>query len=107
MMPTMSADSIIVQQSEAPVDDLAGYDGDHTIDSAGDDESDDDDAIFITNRTKQQPNRSNSISNAELARSNVVSELKHRRRSTRSGSNGTVKKIPPPEELGDERTPAF
>ncbi|KAJ4347572.1 hypothetical protein N0V95_005309 [Ascochyta clinopodiicola] len=98
MLPTASADSIAHNQFDAPVDDPAGYDGDHAIDSDDEDSSDDDGGLFM-GKKKPAPKarRSMSISNAELARSNISKEvMDSRRRSARSGSNGTVKKIPPP-----------
>lgn len=83
-----------VNQLDASIDDAAGYDGDHAIDSDDDSESDDG---MVMNFSKKKSiasssQRSNSVSNGELARASI-----HFRRSTRSGSNGTVKKIPPPE----------
>lgn len=98
MLPTASADSIAHIQFDAPVDDPAGYDGDHAIDSDEDDSSDEDAGLFIGKR-KPAPKarRSISISNAALARADISKDLMStRRRSARSGSNGTVKKIPPP-----------
>ena len=102
MLPTASADSMAYNQFDAPIDDPAGYDGDHALESDEEDSSDEDVGLFI-GRRKPAPKakRGNSISNAELARSNI--SLGHRRRSARSGSNGTVKKIPPP---GTVDTPA-
>jgi serine/threonine protein kinase len=107
LVPTASADSIHTSQSDAAIEDLAGYDGDNPIDSEDDDESDDDAGLFIGKRKPTaKPRRSNSISNAELARSNLAKDIAHsRRRSGRSGSNGTVKKIPPPGETSAEHTP--
>lgn len=103
MVPTMSADSITVQQSEVPVVDLSRPREDNAIDSAGDDESDEEDVgIVMKSRTKQPAKRSNSISVAEAMRSHPVSESRRHHRSTRSGSNGTVKKVSPIES---ERTP--
>lgn len=98
MLPTASADSIAHNQFDAPVDDPAGYDGDHAIDSDEDDSSDEDVGLFMgRKKPAPKPRRSNSISNAELARSNISKEvMDSRQRSARSGSNGTVKKIPPP-----------
>ena len=98
MLPTASADSIADNQFDTPVDDPAGYDGDHAIESDEDDSSDDDGGLFMgRKKPAPKPRRSNSISNAELARSNISKDLmSSRRRSARSGSNGTVKKIPPP-----------
>lgn len=110
MLPTTSADSFRSNQFEAPVDDPAGYDGDHAVESEEeleDDESDDDALFFGCSKTASKPRRSNSISNAELARSSVTSEFRALggRRSARSGSNGTVKKIPPPSEPSNEQSP--
>ncbi|KAJ4378431.1 hypothetical protein N0V86_006134 [Didymella sp. IMI 355093] len=98
VLPTASADSIAHNQFDAPLDDPAGYDGDHALESDEDDSSDDDGGLFIgRKKPAPKPRRSNSISNAELARSNISKEvMDSRRRSARSGSNGTVKKIPPP-----------
>lgn len=98
MLPTASADSIAHNQFDAPLDDPAGYDGDHAIDSDEEDSSDEDDGLFMgRKKPASKPRRSISISNAELARSNISKEvMDSRRRSARSGSNGTVKKIPPP-----------
>jgi [calcium/calmodulin-dependent protein kinase] kinase len=109
MLPTASADSIAHNQFDAPIDDPAGYDGDHAIDSDEDDSSDDDGGLFMGRKKPvPKPRRSNSISNAELARSNLSKEVMNsRRRSARSGSNGTVKKIPPPgaADTSAEQTP--
>jgi [calcium/calmodulin-dependent protein kinase] kinase len=111
MIPTLSAGSDFSNQFEAPADDAAGYDGDHAIESDSDEDSDDEGLMMGMGslRNKQplsSPNRSNSISNAELARSNFSSGLSLRRRSTRSGSNGTVKKVSPPEpQPSEESTP--
>jgi hypothetical protein len=97
-IPPTSADSYHVNEFSAPVDDAAGYDGDHAIESDEEEDSDEDELLMMgTIRKKPQPsNRSNSISNAELARANVHAGFA-RRRSTRSGSNGTVKKVSPSE----------
>jgi serine/threonine protein kinase len=104
-IPPTSADSNHIDQFQAPVDDAAGYDGDHAIESDEEEDSDEDELLMMGSvRKKPQPlNRSNSISNAELARANVHAGFA-RRRSTRSGSNGTVKKVSPPE-LSQEKTP--
>jgi [calcium/calmodulin-dependent protein kinase] kinase len=79
-------------------DDPAGYDGDgdHPLDSDYDDDSDDDFIVMGKKKPTPAPARSsNSISNAELARKEVrKSYHTERRRSARSGSNGTVRKIP-------------
>jgi serine/threonine protein kinase len=94
--------SASVDQLETSIDDVAGYDGDHAVDSDEDSDSEDE---LVMKIGKKKPGtsssqRSNSISNGELARSSF-----HVRRSTRSGSNGTVKKIPPPElEPAHDRT---
>lgn len=108
MLPTGSRNSVRVNQFETPADDPAGYDGDHAIDSEEDYESDEDAGLFIGKRKPASKlRRSNSISNAELARGQARQALKTtgRRRSARSGSNGTVKKIPPPALQSDEQTP--
>ncbi|KAH7085013.1 hypothetical protein BKA63DRAFT_401978 [Paraphoma chrysanthemicola] len=105
MIPTASADSFHHNQFDAPVDDPAGYDGDHAVES-DDDDSDDDGGLFIGKRKPTQSHRSESISIAEVQRSDVRKEVMHtRRRSARSGSNGTVKKIPPPGETTGDNTP--
>lgn len=104
-MPTASADSIHQSQYDTPLDDPAGYDGDHAVESEEDDESDDDDGGLFIGKRKAAPKsqRSESISIAELAHADIRQEpMHHRRRSARSGSNGTVKKIAPPT---DEHTP--
>ncbi|KAF2833998.1 kinase-like protein [Ophiobolus disseminans] len=104
MIPTASADSFH-NQFDAPIDDPAGYDGDHAVES-DDDDSDDDDMLFIGKRKPTQSHRSESISIAEVARSDIHREVMHdRRKSARSGSNGTVKKIPPPGESAGNNTP--
>jgi [calcium/calmodulin-dependent protein kinase] kinase len=97
---TTSNDSI--NHFGAPVDDHAGYDGDgdgfedQALES--DDESDEEDFIMMGKKKTTRVPRSESVSNAELARSDVRRDfLSDRRRSTRSGSNGTVKKIRPLE----------
>ncbi|KAF2662310.1 kinase-like protein [Lophiostoma macrostomum CBS 122681] len=102
VIATTSNDSI--NQFDAPVDDHAGYDGDgdgfedQALES--DDESDEEDFIMMGKKKSARAPRSESISNAELARSDVRKDfLSDRRRSTRSGSNGTVKKIRPLEDL--------
>ncbi|KAF2266628.1 kinase-like protein [Lojkania enalia] len=85
-----------INQFDMPVDDPAGYDGDHPIESEEDDDSDEDDFLVMGKKKSnpQQISRSESISNAELARSSIRREIiSSRRRSARSGSNGTVKKI--------------
>ncbi|KAI4696727.1 uncharacterized protein J4E88_000905 [Alternaria novae-zelandiae] len=88
---------------EASIDDAAGYDGDHAVESEDDSESDDGMVLNFSSKKRSvasSSQRSNSVSNGELARASI-----HVRRSTRSGSNGTVKKIPPPElEPADNRT---
>ncbi|KAF1849927.1 serine/threonine-protein kinase PAK1 [Cucurbitaria berberidis CBS 394.84] len=108
MMPVASADSFRINHLETHLDDPTGYDGDHAIESDEDDESDDD-GLFIIKKPKPKDtsHRSNSISNAELSRSIVHQDIRAtgRRRSTRSGSNGTVKKILPSSEPFDEQTP--
>ncbi|OAK95761.1 kinase-like protein [Phaeosphaeriaceae sp. SRC1lsM3a] len=104
MIPTSSADSFRHNQFDAPIDDPAGYDGDDALESDEDDS--DDDGLFIGKRKPTQSRRSGSISIAEVARSDIRKEVLHnRRRSARSGSNGTVKKVPPPGESVSETTP--
>ncbi|KAF2788108.1 kinase-like protein [Melanomma pulvis-pyrius CBS 109.77] len=105
MMTATSADSIFTNQFDSPSDDPAGYDGDHPLES-DDDDSDEEDFIIMGKR-KPAPAlaRSGSISNAELARSSIKDITSHRRRSARSGSNGTVKKIKPIVDSDNEKTP--
>jgi hypothetical protein len=104
MIPTASADSFHHNQFDVPIDDPAGYDGDHALES--DDDDSDDDGLFIGRRKPTQSQRSESVSIAEVSRSDIRKEVLHnRRRSGRSGSNGTVKKIPPPGEALDDNTP--
>jgi serine/threonine protein kinase len=105
MIPTASADSFHHNQFDVPTDDPAGYDGDHALES--DDDDSDDDGLFIGKRKPTQSNRSESITVAEVARSDIRKEVLHnRRRSGRSGSNGTVKKIPPPGETPSDTSEA-
>lgn len=91
---------------QAAHDDFAGYEGDHAVESDEDDDSED--GLFIgAPKKKPQPKlrRSSSRIMPEGARSSAQPEsLRSRRRSARSGSNGTVKKIPPPEPTSDEYT---
>jgi hypothetical protein len=103
MMPTASADSFHHNQFDAPLDDPAGYDGDHAVESDDEDsDDDDDDALFIGRNPKPtKSTRSESVSVAAVARSDVRKVAAHKRRS---GSNGTVKKIPPPDESASENT---
>ncbi|RAR11614.1 kinase-like protein [Stemphylium lycopersici] len=109
-MTSSTVCSFPTNQFESPTDDAAGYDGDHAVESDEDDDSDEDEGLVMGFATKKKApppssNRSNSVSNAELARSSIHAGLNSRRRSTRSGSNGTVKKIPPPEPTpAHERT---
>lgn len=77
-----------------------GYDGDHAVESDEEEDSDDDsddDVLEITVRRKpapKRPSRSESISYAELSRGKVLASIgASARKSSRSGSNGTVKKI--------------
>jgi [calcium/calmodulin-dependent protein kinase] kinase len=97
--PSAAPSAESMNQFVSPMDDPAGYDGDgdHVLES-DDDESDEEDFIIMGKKKKpSMPPRSGSISNAELARSNIRKEyLSERRRSARSGSNGTVKKVEPP-----------
>jgi len=87
-------------------EDYTGYEGD--VFESGDDneeqEDSDDDFIVMTRKKKGEGlDRSDTISNAELSRHHVRRELASAcRRSTRSGSNGTVKKIRPYEDTDDE-----
>jgi serine/threonine protein kinase len=104
-LATTSAKSIRQSRYGAPIDDPAGYDGDHAVESGEDDESDDDDGGLFIGKRKSAPKsqRSESITIAELAHADIRQEvMHHRRRSARSGSNGTVKKITP---LTDEHIP--
>ncbi|KAF2035364.1 kinase-like protein [Setomelanomma holmii] len=106
MIPTASAESFHHNQFDAPIDDPAGYDGDHAVDSEDEDSDDDDGGLFIGKRKPAPSHRSESISVAEVARSDIRKDVMHsRRRSARSGSNGTVKKIPPPGEATGDNTP--
>ncbi|KAF2018152.1 kinase-like protein [Aaosphaeria arxii CBS 175.79] len=87
-------------------DDTSGYDGDHALESGDDEDSGDDDFLVMGKRKTNSSTRSGSISNGELARSHDRKVfLAERQRSSRSGSNGTVKKIPPPEASSDSNTP--
>ncbi|KAL1612549.1 hypothetical protein SLS60_000776 [Paraconiothyrium brasiliense] len=98
MTPAASGSSIhLHQQFNTPTDDPAGYDGDHAVES---EDEDSEEEFLVMGKKKPVPklSRSESITNAELARSNIRKELGYRRRSNRSGSNGTVKKVPPPGE---------
>ncbi|KAB2574883.1 Serine/threonine-protein kinase ssp1 [Lasiodiplodia theobromae] len=80
-----------------------GYDGDHAIESDDDEEEDsdddssDDDFVEMNVRKKpapKRPSRSESISYAELSRGKVLAGFGASiRKSSRSGSNGTVKKV--------------
>ena len=95
-----AVETFAAHQLEPPVDDSAGYDGDHAVESDEDDDSDEDGLIMGFAKKKvpsHTSHRSNSVSNAELARQSIHVGLNTRRRSNRSGSNGTVKKVPPPE----------
>ncbi|KAJ9642416.1 hypothetical protein H2199_004797 [Coniosporium tulheliwenetii] len=74
-----------------------GYAGDHAVESEDEDDSDEDELLMMNSRKNKAAGRirSNSISNAQLARKHAVhgsgaSSIK----STRSGSNGTVKRVP-------------
>lgn len=105
VIPSASADALHASHPELS-DDPAGYDGDHAVESDEDDDSDDG-GLFMGKKKPAKSRRSNSISNAELARSKIhQASLSTRRRSARSGSNGTVKKVPPPGEPSDEQTPS-
>lgn len=105
IIPTASAESFHHNQFDAPIDDPAGYDGDHAIESDEDDDSDDG-GLFMGRKPPVRSHRGGSISNAELARADMRKDVIHnRRRSARSGSNGTVKKIPPPSDSSAEHTP--
>ncbi|KAL6158651.1 hypothetical protein ACJBU6_02756 [Exserohilum turcicum] len=99
--------SLPSNQFESPADDAAGYDGDHAVESDEDDDSEEDGLMMGFSKKKvpvHSSNRSNSVSNGELARSTIHLGLNSRRRSTRSGSNGTVKKVPPEPTPGHEQT---
>ncbi|KAF1955483.1 kinase-like protein [Byssothecium circinans] len=100
MTPAASAESF-VNQFDAPTEDPAGYDGDHAVESE-EDESSEDELIISVGKNRK---RGESISNAELARSNLRDGINIRRRSVRSGSNGTVKKVPPPGTDNSTDTP--
>ncbi|EMD62714.1 hypothetical protein COCSADRAFT_93855 [Bipolaris sorokiniana ND90Pr] len=99
-MTSSTVRSFPSNEFEPPADDASGYDGDHAVESDEDDDSEEDGLMMGFSRKKvpmHKANRSNSVSNGELARSTIHLGMNSRRRSTRSGSNGTVKKIPPPE----------
>lgn len=102
MVPTTSADSFRHKNFDA---DPAGYEGDHAIDSEEDDDSDDGGLFIGKRKPAAKTHRSESISIAELAHTDLRKDLHNRRRSRRSGSNGTVKKIPPPGESTPDNTP--
>ncbi|ORY12230.1 hypothetical protein BCR34DRAFT_482943 [Clohesyomyces aquaticus] len=93
---------------ESPYDDLAGYEGDDALETEEDDEdSEEEEFLVMGNKRRPQGNpRSESISNAELARHDIQNVRREiiasRRRSERSGSNGTVKKIRPIAESGHD-----
>lgn len=101
MLPAASSESIYPNQFDAPTDDPAGYDGDHALETEDDDESDEEDFLVMGKRKPSTHARSESVSNAELARSDIRKDIRIRRRSARSGSNGTVKKIPPPDDSAE------
>ncbi|KAF2127270.1 kinase-like protein [Dothidotthia symphoricarpi CBS 119687] len=109
MMSPASADSIHMNMNpfEIPVEDADGYDGDHAVESEEDDESDDDGGLFIGRRKPApQSRRGESASESKRAHSTVHKGLVHsRRRSARSGSNGTVKKVSPSDVSTDPHTP--
>ncbi|KAF2491018.1 kinase-like protein [Lophium mytilinum] len=87
----------------AIADDYAGYDGDHAVE-IGDEEDDSDEDDFIVMNKKSGVRRSDSIANGVLARSSDRGlSFSSRRRSNRSGSNGTVKKVRPLEATDDDR----
>ncbi|KAF2200453.1 kinase-like protein [Delitschia confertaspora ATCC 74209] len=86
------------------LEDFTGYDGDDPVESDEDDDSEDD-FIVMTKKKSNVPvnTRTGSISNPELPRDHIRRDiLSGRRRSTRSGSNGTVKKIRSSEDSGIE-----
>ena len=97
MTPAASGSSIHLNQYGTPADDPAGYDGDHAIES---EDEDSEEEFLVMGKKKSAPHlsRSESITNGELARATIRRDLGYRRRSNRSGSNGTVKKVPPPGE---------
>jgi serine/threonine protein kinase len=107
MVATASADSIYTDQYDYSSEDPAGYDADHPLETDDDDSSDEEDFIVMgKKKLSPLPARSGSISNAELARSSIKKEVtSSRRRSHRSGSNGTVKKVKPTVEDDPEKTP--
>lgn len=113
MITTASANSLHGSHFDDPADDPTGYDGDHAVESDEDEDSDEDGLIMgMTRKSRVIPpsalRRSNSISVAEVARSNAhPGSLSSRRRSARSGSNGTVKKVPPPGSVSDDHTPTL
>jgi serine/threonine protein kinase len=106
IMATASADSIYTNQYDYSSEDPAGYDADNPLETDDDDSSDEEDFIVMgKKKLVPVPVRSGSISNAELARSSIKETASSRRRSHRSGSNGTVKKVKPVIEDDPEKTP--
>ncbi|KAK7512167.1 serine/threonine-protein kinase-like protein PAK1 [Phyllosticta citriasiana] len=77
--------------------DQHGYEGDHAVESDEDSSEDSgDDFIEMSSRKRplpKRPSRSESISYAELSRNKGRPEFGSGRKSSRSGSNGTVKKV--------------
>ncbi|KAF2004801.1 kinase-like protein [Amniculicola lignicola CBS 123094] len=104
LLPALSSDSI--NQFDTPTDDPQGYDGDNPLESGEDEDSDEELLIMAPKKRHTHHGRAGSISNAELSRSNIREQIiPSRRRSVRSGSNGTVKKVQPqagPENQGQK-----
>ncbi|KAF1814510.1 kinase-like protein [Eremomyces bilateralis CBS 781.70] len=100
--------SLVVPQSSAPRNTHEEDDGYAPDDYTGDDavDSDDSDDFLVmsrNHRNKQGLSRSQSVSNAEIARrrtrrATTISSMK----TTRSGSNNTMKKIDRQSAIGDE-----
>jgi [calcium/calmodulin-dependent protein kinase] kinase len=85
-------------------EDLAGYEPDHPFASDGDDDSEEE-LLVITKKkgSTHGSTRSGSGLNTDISRPHGRRDtLSSRRRSDRSGSNGTVKKIKPPGDSGIE-----
>jgi serine/threonine protein kinase len=82
-----------------------GYDGDHAVESDEDDDSDDSFVEMTRHKSRRQGlTRSESISNAELARHRErrPTEENHSIKSARSGSNNTMKKVRSRNDTEDE-----
>ncbi|KAL1636435.1 hypothetical protein SLS58_009788 [Diplodia intermedia] len=101
LVVTTEAANPVISVTDEHEHDHAGYDGDHAIESDDEEDSDDDssdDDLLVMNLRKKpapkRPSRSESISYAELSRGKVLAGFGASvRKSSRSGSNGTVKKV--------------